>query len=110
MGEPSLEPPKGGCSYPSAASATACLRAHSFFGTCRFSAAIIGAVSVWIRHSSADAGTPLRRPLRHHCFRNTVLAGISCRSNCQPADRLPLPLLESGLSGMGILIGQLEST
>ena len=30
--------------------------------------------------------------------------------NCQPADRLPLPLLELGLSGMGILIGQLEST
>src|SRR5579863_5472169 len=68
--------PKGDGSYSSVDSATACLRARSFFGTCCFSVAVIGAVSVRIKHSSVDAGTPLHRLFKHHCFRNAVLMGI----------------------------------
>ena len=55
---------------------TANLRALSFFGTCRFSAAVMGAVSVRIRHSSADAGTPFCKADSHQSIMNTTLKGI----------------------------------
>src|SRR5579863_2072166 len=99
MGEAKSRPPKGGGSYSSAASATACLRARSFFGTCRFSTAVIGAVSVRIRHSSADAGTPFFRPLKHHYDMNTVLRGIGCRRSQLPTGGPAL----SSIAGVGTI-------
>src|SRR5579863_4823508 len=99
MGEPSLEPPKGGCSYSGVKDATACLRARSFLGTCRFSTAVIGAVSVLIRHSSADAGTPFLRASMHHDLKNTTLVGIWCRNSQGKSSK---ETNASGLTGGGV--------
>src|SRR5579863_2150269 len=54
---------------------------HKHLGTCLCSTAVIGTVSVRIRHFSADAGTPFLKPEVHHCGRNTILKGIGCRSS-----------------------------